>query len=255
MKMHVPLGKPQPWVIPVTVVCLAFGGFIASLYSAAASGSAPIDVSKMSREQLALMYAQSLTTQQSQQKEIEDLRTKVSALLDTQTKGEALQKEINDLRVRAGSTPVKGEGVLLTLDDTGNVKNATFDPNVNLRVVHDSDLFTLVNELRSAGAEAIAVNDQRVIGSTAIRCAGPVIQVNGTQVAPPFRIRAIGKADTLYGAINMPGGDLELLRQLGIKVTAAKKQAMVIPAIKILPLFAVGKPVADNTPPSDGTDM
>ncbi len=255
MKMHVPMVKPQPWVIPVTIVCLAFGGFIASLYSAAASGSTHIDVTKISHEQLALLYAQALTTEQAQQKEIEDQRAKVSALLDRETMGNALQKEINDLRVRAGGSPVQGEGILLTLDDTGNGKNTPLDPNVNLRVVHDSDLFTLVNELRSAGAEAIAVNDQRVISSTAIRCAGPVIQVNGTQVAPPFRIRAIGKADTLYGAINMPGGDLELLRQLGIKVTAIKKHAMVIPAIKILPLFAVGKPVPDNTPASDGTDM
>jgi len=255
MKMHVPLGRPQPWVIPVTIVCLAFGGFIASLYSAAASGSTPVDTSKMTREQLAVLYAQALSTQQANQKEVADLRTKVDLLSNMETKGREQQKEINDLHVLAGDTPVQGAGILLTLDDTGNVKNTPFDPNVSLRVVHDSDLFTLVNELRSAGAEAMAINDQRVIGSTAIRCAGPVIQVNGTQVAPPFRLRAIGNADTLYGAINMPGGDLEVLRQLGIRITVTKKKAMVIPAIKVLPHFEVGKPAEDHTPSSDGTDL
>ena len=258
MKMHVPpLGKPQPWVIPVTIVCLAFGGFIASLYSAAASGSMPVDPSQMSREQLAVLYAQTMKDQQAGQQEVEDLRTKVRLLSDAQTQGNALQKEINDLRVRAGDAPVQGAGILLTLDDTGNVKNNTpFDPSATaLLTVHDVDLFTLVNELRSAGAEAIDINDQRVIASTAIRCAGPVIQVNGTQVAPPFRLRAIGSADTLYGALKLPGGELDVLQRLGIKVTVTKKNAMVLPAIKTLPQFTVAKPAPDNTPSSDGADL
>lgn len=251
MKMHVPLGKPQPWVLPVTIVCLAFGGFIAFLTTAASQQLSTIDTAQMNREQLMALYAKVLLENRDQQKEIEELRNKqnelMSGALNEQKMRDALKQEIDDLRVRAGATPVKGPGIFILIDDTGNIKNNPVDPNANLRVVHDSDLLTLVNELKSSGAEAIDVNGQRIIANSAIRCAGPVIQVNGTQIAPPFRISAIGKPDTLYGAVNMPNSVLDWLRPLGIRVEVSKREQLVIPAMKIMPRLEYGKPVYTET--------
>lgn len=247
MKMHVPLGKPQPWVVPVTIVCLAFGGFIAFLTAAASQQPATIDTSQMNREQLMALYAKVLQENREQQNEIEEMRAKQNDLmngaLSEEKMREALTHEIDDLRVLAGTTPIQGPGILILIDDTGNIKSSPVETNANLNVVHDADLQTLVNELKSAGAEAIDVNGQRVISTTAIRCAGPVIQVNGTQIAPPFRISAIGKTDTLYGAVNMPNGVLDWLRPMGIRVQVTKRENIVVPAIKILPRLEYGKPV------------
>ena len=247
MKMH-PLGKPQPWVIPVTIVCLVFGGVVAGLTSM--SDGQTVDTTQMNREQLVTLYTKTVQEMKGLQKENDELRDKVSKFTDEavneQKSRTALQQQINEMRILAGSTPVQGPGILITLDDTGNIKNNPVDPNTNMRVVHDVDLGAIVNELRAVRAEAIEINGQRVMAMTAIRCAGPVIQVNETQVAPPFLISAIGP-DTLYGAVNMPGGDLEYLRAVGIRVKVEKRTKLLIPASKILRHLEYGKPVLEES--------
>jgi len=248
MKLH-PLGKPQPWVIPVTIVCLVFGGIVAGLTSM--SDGQTVDTTQMNREQLVTLYTKTVQEMKGQQKENDELRDKVSKFTDEavneQKSRTALQQQIDEMRILAGSTPVQGPGILITLDDTGNIKNNPVDPNTNLRVVHDVDLGALVNELRSVRAEAIEINEQRITAMTAIRCAGPAIQVNETQVVPPFRITAIGKPDTLYGALNMPGGNLEYLRAMGIRVKVEKRDSLLVHAAKILHHLEYGKPVLEKT--------
>ncbi|HEX2948957.1 MAG TPA: DUF881 domain-containing protein [Armatimonadota bacterium] len=250
MKMHVPLGKPQPWVLPVTIVCLALGALIATLIGAS-TGDEAIDTTQLNREQLAVLYAQAMRENRDQQRELDQLRADQTKLTNGAITEQKLKQQIDDLRVSAGITPVQGPGIFILIDDTGNIKNSPVDPNTNLRVVHDSDLLTLVNELHAAGAEAISVNDQRVVGSTAIRCAGPTIQVNGTAIAPPFRVSAIGNPATLYGAVNMPNGVFDWLRPLGIHVDVSKRDKMTVPAIKVLPQIQFGKPVLDDKDDGD----
>ena len=65
----------------------------------------------------------------------------------------------------------------------------------------------VVNELRAAGAEAIAINDQRVVATTAIRCVGPVVLVNKAETnGSPVKIKAIGDPDTLLSSLMMANG-------------------------------------------------
>ena len=77
-------------------------------------------------------------------------------------------------------------------------------------MVHDSDLRSVVNELFSAGAEAIAINDQRLVANSSIRCVGPTVLVNSERLAPPYKIAAIGKPDVLQSALDMQGGALDI---------------------------------------------
>jgi uncharacterized protein YlxW (UPF0749 family) len=81
-------------------------------------------------------------------------------------------------------------------------------------IIHDYDVLRTVNELWNAGAEAIAINGNRVVSRTSIRCVGTVIHVNDQPVAPPITIEAIGDTKTLLGAMNMRGNALEELRQV-----------------------------------------
>lgn len=96
----------------------------------------------------------------------------------------------NDLGGISGFTPVVGEGIRIELD------NAPYaDPDTEH--IRDSDLALLVNALWTAGAEAIAINGQRLSPRSAIRNSGTAIEVNSTGIAPPYVVHAVGNVDTL----------------------------------------------------------
>lgn len=135
----------------------------------------------------------------------------------------SMNNTINNLSTISGSTDLKGEGIIITLSDGD--KNITTDSNT---LVHDSDILTLVNELQAAGAEAISVNNQRIISTTAIRCVGPVIQVNYQKVASPFVIRAIGNSQYLESAMNIKNGIVDTLKEYGINITLTRSDEVEI---------------------------
>lgn len=171
----------------------------------------------------------------------EDLASK---LADTEKQNDQLKKELetlqlghetgtahNDvetLRYAAGLTAVKGKGVTVTIEDSRTpVKTGE---NANLYLIHDEDMLKVINELRAAGAEAISINDQRLVGTTEIRCVGPTVVVNRKSFAPPFVIRAIGDPNSLNGALTMRGGIGETLKYWGIIMTIKKEDTLVVPA-------------------------
>ena len=135
----------------------------------------------------------------------------------------SMKKELEQSKVLAGLVKVKGEGVVIILQDSTDV-------NVSLEagLVHDTDIMSIVNELRAAGAEAISVNGQRILSTTAIRCVGPTIQVNGTKIASPFHIKAIGNAKYLESALNIKGGVVDNLKVYGIQVEIGTNEGIVI---------------------------
>ena len=97
--------------------------------------------------------------------------------------------------MKAALTNVKGTGVSVLIEDS--LKPIQSGENPNLYVIHDEDILRIVNELRAGGAEAIAINDQRLIGTSEIRCSGPTITVNGKVFGAPFTVKAIGDPKTL----------------------------------------------------------
>lgn len=135
----------------------------------------------------------------------------------------SMNNTINSLSVLAGSSDLKGEGIIITLTDGDNATTA----NSNA-LVHDSDILTVVNELQAAGAEAISVNNQRIISTSAIRCVGPVIQVNYQKVASPFKIRAIGNSQYLESAMNIKNGIVDTLEKIGINITVERSNEVEI---------------------------
>lgn len=137
----------------------------------------------------------------------------------------SMKEKINNYSLLAGVTDVKGEGIVITLTDGAQTVDSS---NENV-LVHDSDLLTVVNELRAAGAEAISINDQRIISTSSIRCVGPVIQVNYQKVSTPFVIKAIGKSEYLESAMNIKKGVVDLLKGYGVGVTVERKSNITIP--------------------------
>ena len=125
----------------------------------------------------------------------------------------SMQSELEKANVLAGLATVRGEGVVITLKDSTDT-----EMSVEAGLVHDTDLTAIVTELKAAGAEAISINGQRVIATTAIRCVGPTIQVNSVKVASPFYIKAIGNSKYLESALNIRNGVVDSLKSYGIEV-------------------------------------
>jgi len=128
-----------------------------------------------------------------------------------------LMNDLNKNKLLAGTVSVEGPGVVVTMEDGTAIAGAMEDENIY--VVHDDDVLRVLNELRAAGAEAISINDQRVVSVSEIRCAGNTISINNTRTAAPFVIKAIGDSEQLKSGLTMRGGLVdELSRWIDLKV-------------------------------------
>ena len=168
---------------------------------------------------------------------IEQYRSEL-AEMDLIHQTEAIQSYQEDLKtaqLRAGLTQVTGPGVEIVIDDNyyGMRENPGGDPNHY--IIHYDDLLSVVTDLRSAGAEAIAINDQRLIGTSELRCVGNVIMVNTTRLAPPFVIQAIGNASILWDTVVY--GRYHYLSINNFPVSLTAEEALILPAYKGEMLF------------------
>ena len=143
---------------------------------------------------------------QRKQKELENLKGKLTEKNDI---AEEKKKEVLENNVKLGLTNLRGEGIELVLKD-GEDKKKVGNDALQI-IVHDTDILEIVNVLRNAGAEAISINDQRVIATTPISCIGTVIKINDEKIGGPYVIRAIGHSDYLKTALEIPGGILRIL--------------------------------------------
>lgn len=128
-----------------------------------------------------------------------------------------------------GNTEVVGKGIIITVTDgDGSNLNGNFASDY---IVHDGDLYEIVNSLKNAGAEAISINDQRIVSKSSITCAGNVVLINGEKVGVPYEIKAIGLPSMLYGAVTMPNGYIDWMINDGVKVDVKpiEKETIVIP--------------------------
>lgn len=146
----------------------------------------------------------------------------------TQNNSELEQKEeeITQGNKILGLAEVTGPGVIVTLSDSKKDINSALDPSS--LIVHDLDVLSVINELKNAGAEALSINDQRIIPTSGIICGGNIINVNGEKVGAPFVIKAIGLPEQL-AALNRPGGYLERLKNDSIGVELKKSNNITIP--------------------------
>lgn len=146
----------------------------------------------------------------------------------TQNNEELEQKEdeIKQGNKMIGATDVTGPGVIVTLSDSKKDASTVLNPNTLL--VHDADVLSVINELKNAGAEAISINDQRLVPTSSISCGGNIIDINGEKVGAPFVIKAIGLPEQL-AALSRQGGYLEILKSASVGVELKKSNNITIP--------------------------
>jgi len=144
----------------------------------------------------------------------------------------AAQAQGAPLQTPAGLTAVSGPGLLVVLDDAHSVPA---DPTVdqNQLVVHQSDIQSVVNALWAGGAEAMTISGQRVIATSAVRCVGNTLLLNGRVFSPPFRVVAIGPSGTMQDALGRSPG-VKLFKQAagyyGLGYTVESQDTVSVPA-------------------------
>ncbi|EFM23244.1 DUF881 domain-containing protein [Selenomonas sp. oral taxon 149] len=203
------------WLI--ALVCVLIGFMVAVQFRTAqdAKGS-------LSQQRIEEISDRLLQTEHERDELSEELHKMQTAAVSTDN-----QQDKDLLRYRAALVPLEGEGVVVRMDDS--TKPVKAGENPNLYVIHDDDLLRVVNELRAAGAEAIAINGQRLTGTSEIRCAGPTLSVNNVRSSAPFEIRAIGDKKSLENALRMRGGVAETLGVWGIQLDIKASNDVYIP--------------------------
>lgn len=134
-------------------------------------------------------------------------------------------KEINEI---LGKTEIKGQGVIIKLDDNREL-NADDALNLSDSLVHYDDLIKIINELFNAGADAISINGQRIVSITGIMCDGNIIRVNGEMIGVPITIKAIGFPERLKYQLIRNGGYINLMQQDKVVVDIEQSENITIP--------------------------
>lgn len=158
-------------------------------------------------------------------KEKELAKVREEATKDSESASK-MEEQIRNNNNLIGLVDVEGKGIEVTVKDDPNV---TIDSiAIENHIVHDVDLRWIVNVLNNAGAEAISINGQKIVDTTAITCVGNVIKINDEKVASPFVIKAIGYPESLAG-IDIAGGYMDYMRSAGIIVNIKKSNNVQIP--------------------------
>lgn len=219
---EIPTGATRPGWVTAAVI-----GVIGVLVGVAAvQTSANADVIDASRTTLTARIAEERKQVEAQQERIASLQDDTIGLQDeldeitTAQQDAAARRE--RLEVLAGYTAVRGEGLQVVVSDRPD----------RSELVQDEDLALLVDGLWGAGAEAVAINEQRVTVLSGIRNRGIAVLVGGQPVNPPFRVQAIGDQDTLAAdLLDTTHGQrfFDLADQLGFPYTMQNEDELLLP--------------------------
>ena len=210
--------RHEQWIWPVTGMCLVLGFMISMAWVTESNQSSRYRLLQADQKGRISEASIDIDAYSQLRDEVSKLREENTKLQNGLAKGNVSSKLLNDslqeTKLFAGLTALEGPGIIVTLRDSsrGGIKvndQTVYTPDTN---IHDLDVLRIVNELFSAGAEAISVNDHRIAGPTSIRCVGPTILINDVKVASPIVVKAIGDPKTLDGALNLNGGVLSEIR-------------------------------------------
>src|SRR5208283_2529050 len=193
--------RRSPWRLGVPLVCLLAGLLLAATHGV--SGGAEIRRSDAPRLVDLVREAQSSVSHLSAERD--ELANRIDSThgRSSDTALAAMLRRSAELASEADMDPVHGPGLVVTLDDAQRDANGRFprDASPDDLVVHQQDIQAVLNALWSAGAEAIQMQDQRIIATSAPRCVGNTLLLNGRTFSPPYTVTAIGDATAMQTAL------------------------------------------------------
>jgi uncharacterized protein YlxW (UPF0749 family) len=186
--------------------------------------------SSLSTTEQAQVLSTLLDSNDGLRNEIAELETQSERLkqANLEENSAALQAELSRMLVLTGRASVSGPGV--TVDVSGQI--------------NPLDMQDLINELRNAGVEAIALDGYRIVVRSVVSREGTDLAIDGNRLVPPYRLQAIGQPDTIEKALLRRGGLVSLLEFAypGLKITVLKAESLVLPAYKASIDFKYAQP-------------
>jgi uncharacterized protein YlxW (UPF0749 family) len=191
----------SPWRVGVPLVCLLAGLLLGATHGVSGGGEirrsdAPRLVDLVRREQSDLARLNAERDRLANTIDSTHGRSPDAALA-------AMVRRSAELAGDAGLDAVHGPGLIVTLNDAQRDANGRFprDASPDDLVVHQQDIQAVLNAMWTAGAEAIEMQDQRIIATSSPRCVGNTLLLNGRTYSPPYKITAIGDAEVMQAAL------------------------------------------------------
>lgn len=208
----------------LAVVCLILGIMVAMQYrSVKVNNSLAVYEQQRSSDLISDLLREKENNEQLT-KRIEELQKDLETLRSGSNSEaeyiQALKKEILELQILAGKKTVKGKGVIVTIDSQGTSQ------------VDDSNILAVLNELRAADVQALAVNDERIVATSEVRRAGSYMIVNGRKLLPPYIIKAIADPVKLENSLKIMNGIVDILKYYDLKIEVKQDDNIIIPAVR-----------------------
>lgn len=190
--------------ISVAVVCGILGFMLAYQFKILMKQDKTFNFTNKNSTDVTVEIEQYKKQKQELEQKVNELQNQIknyeSAAAGKSDTTKNLLKELDDSRTLMGSTDVSGPGITIYLTPDTKLFGNTEDR------ITDKHLVYIVNELRFAGAEAISINDIRIVSKTGIRTAGNYILINDEKISPSTRIviKAIGDKKLLYDSMSFP---------------------------------------------------
>lgn len=211
-------------IISLTTVCLLMGMILAWQFRSVKVNQVLAQYEKKNVSQIIDELLLEKSNNDTLKVRLQEIQKEVDAFKNGQNADdkyvESLEKSILDARIMAGLETVKGTGIILVIEATG------------IKTVEDQHIEELLNELKATDAQAICVNDERIVATSEIRKAGDYIMINGSQLVPPYTIKAIGDPDNMERSLRLLGGVLEKYQYYEFKVDLKKEGNVVIPGVR-----------------------
>ncbi|MGB8650187.1 MAG: DUF881 domain-containing protein [Mycobacteriales bacterium] len=226
---------PAVWRVLVPVTALGAG----LLFATSASTAQGTDLRGGRFSQLTDLISSTSDRVAQQEKQAAELRREVAAAGQTAA---AASSTVAAARARgdaiagaAGLEAVTGPGLRVSLDDAPRPKEgqAPASSNPDDLVVHQQDVQSVVNALWAGGAEAMTLMGERLVSTSAVRCVGNTLLIQGRLVGPPFVIEAIGDAGRMRAALDVEPGVALFQRYVdayGVRFRVANRAVLKLPA-------------------------
>ncbi|MCB8816751.1 DUF881 domain-containing protein [Desulfosporosinus shakirovi] len=225
--------------LPVTMVAIALGFLIALQAQTQKNVSAAEQISEQRMSQMKAVLVNSQEQNALLQERHKDLSEKLDLARNQVGTDPQLLVHLKQLKMLDGTQEVEGPGILVSIDDRN--KKVTFP-------LYTDEILRMINTLKLAGAEAISINGQRIVGSTDIVLSGSStilvnkVPINRTE-GNPYEFSAIGDQETLLDYVSQLDG--KTLKDKGMTVSIVRK-TLRIPSYKGSYSFKEAKPLAES---------
>jgi len=227
--------QKKSWQLPVTIVFIFLGILLSAQFQT--QSRLVSDLSMQKTEDLITMVRNLSDKRLNIEQELEDTEVKLISLKDSKSNEASiisnLKSELRKLEIINGTKEVKGPGLKVIISQDSPILYV--------------DIVSIINELWAAGAEAISVNDNRIIFNSFFFYTetdnSMFITLNHKPLSYPIIIKAIGNSNTLEKGLTLPGGIIDNLALFNAYPYLEQAQELVIPPVKNEPVFIEAEPL------------